>query len=176
LVLLKADQTEIDEQAVGEIERMISHGKKDHAAGQKYERKVIGKEQPHVAALKQCTGEAQYTDDIPAQKNELYGCLVLSTKPHARILSVDPAPAFDIPGVVDYVNHKDLPNPQANWWGAPCCDETFFAVDEVFTAGQPIGMILASSAKQAEAAARVVKVQYEELPAIFTIEEAIQNE
>ena len=44
----------------------------------------------------------------------------------------------------------------------------FFAVDEVFTAGQPIGMVLADSAKHAEAGARAVMVQYEELPAIFS--------
>ncbi|KAK4971950.1 hypothetical protein LTR66_011350, partial [Elasticomyces elasticus] len=167
---------ELEKDATGEIERIISYGKKDHTASAAYEKRVIGKEQPHVAAVKQCTGEAQYTDDIPVQKNELYGCLVLSTKAHAKILGVDPSPALEVPGVHDYISHKDLPNAEANWWGAPCCDEVFFAVDEVFTAGQPIGMILATSAKQAEAGARVVKVDYEELPAIFTIEEAIVKE
>ena len=50
----------------------------------------------------------------------------------------------------------------------------FFAVDEVFTAGQPIGMVLAIDAKKAEAGARAVKVVYEDLPAILTIEEAIE--
>ncbi|KAF2089817.1 xanthine dehydrogenase/oxidase [Saccharata proteae CBS 121410] len=173
---LQAEEAEIDKQAIGEIEREISKGKKDHTVADAYEKKVLGKEAPHVAAMKQCTGEAQYTDDIPVQKNELYGCLVLSTKAHAKLLDVDPTPALDLPGVVDFVSHTDLPSPEANWWGAPCCDETFFAVDEVFTAGQPIGMILADSAKHAEAAARAVKVEYEELPAIFTIEEAIEKE
>nr|POE65989.1 xanthine dehydrogenase [Quercus suber] len=176
LAQLNPEGTEIDEDCVAEIEREISKGYKDHTAGVAYEKKVIGKEQPHVAALKQCTGEAQYTDDIPVQRNELYGCLVLSTKPHAKLLKVDTDPAMGVPGVVDYVDHRDLPNPEANWWGAPNCDETFFALDEVFTAGQPIGMILATSAKQAEAGARAVKVEYEDLPAIFTIEEAIQND
>ncbi|KAK4555565.1 hypothetical protein LTR86_007318 [Recurvomyces mirabilis] len=170
------DDVEIDQDALNEIEREISKGHKDHLAGVAYEKKIIGKEQPHVAALKQCTGEAQYTDDIPVQKNELYGCLVLSTKAHAKLISVDSAPAMDIPGVVDYVDHHDLPNEKANWWGAPNCDETFFAVDEVFTAGQPIGVILATSAAIAEAGAGAVRVQYEELPAIFTIEEAIAQD
>jgi xanthine dehydrogenase/oxidase len=172
---LKAEM-EVDHQAIGEIERVISYGKKDHQSAVAYEQKILGKEKPHVAAMKQCTGEAQYTDDIPCQKNELTGCLLLSTKPHARILSVDYSPALDLPGVVDFVTHEDLPNPEANWWGAPNCDEVFFAVDEVFTVGQPIGMILADSAKHAEAGMRAVKVEYEELPAIFTIEEAIQAE
>ena len=83
---------------------------------------------------------------------------------------------MNVPGVVDYVDHRDLPNPEANFWGAPVCDETFFALDEVYTAGQPIGVILATSAKQAEAGSRAVKVEYEDLPAIFTIEEAIAAE
>jgi xanthine dehydrogenase/oxidase len=171
---LQVKSTDVDEGVIEEIEREISKGKKDHDATQAYEKRVLGKANPHVAALKQCTGEAGYTDDIPVQKNELYGCMVLSTKAHAKLLSVDPAPALDLPGVVDYVDHKDLPNAQANWWGAPNCDEVFFAVDEVFTAGQPIGMVLAHSALQAAAGALAVKIQYEDLPAIFTMEEAIE--
>lgn len=167
---------EIDDQAIGEIERMISTGAKDHESTVKYEQKILGKERPHVAAMKHATGEAQYTDDIPQQKNELIGCLVLSTKAHAKLLKVDPSQALELPGVVDWVDHTALPNPKANWWGAPNCDEVFFAVDEVFTAGQPIGMILADTAKHAELGAWAVKVEYEELPAIFTIEEAIENE
>jgi xanthine dehydrogenase/oxidase len=169
-------EIKVDHQAIGEIERIISFGKKDHQSSVAYEQKILGKERPHVAAMKQCTGEAQYTDDIPTLKNELFGCLVLSTKAHAKLLSVDPSPALDLPGVFDYVDHTDLPNEKANWWGAPVCDETFFAVDEVFTAGQPIGIILADTAIHAEAAARAVKVEYEDLPAIFTIEEAIEKE
>lgn len=176
LAEIKAEDVEVDTQAIGEIERMISIGEKDHGASEAYTQKILGSERPHVAAMKQCTGEAQYTDDIPVQKNELYGCLVLSTKAHAKLLNVDPSAALDLPGVTDWVDHNDLPNPEANWWGAPCCDEVFFAVDEVFTAGQPIGIILADSAKNAEAAARAVKIEYEELPAIFTIEEAIEKE
>ena len=171
--LLQLGEAEVDDDAREEIERGLSTGKKDHEATQAYEQRIVGKANPHVAALKQCTGEAQYTDDIPVQKNELYGALVLSTKAHAKLLDVDVSPALDLPGIFDWVDHSDLPNAEANWWGAPSCDEVFFAVDEVFTAGQPIGMILADSAKHAEAGARAVSVQYEELPAVFTIEEAI---
>jgi len=172
---LNVSKSEVDEDVRGEIERAISSGQKDHDAAMEYEQRILGKAKPHVAAMKQCTGEAQYTDDIPAQKNELYGVMVLSTKAHAKIVSVDPSPALDLPGVAEWVDRHDLPNPEANWWGAPSCDEVFFALDEVFTVGQPIGMILADSAKHAEAAARVVKVVYEDLPAIFTMEEAIEQ-
>ncbi|KAL9047317.1 MAG: hypothetical protein Q9214_000076 [Letrouitia sp. 1 TL-2023] len=166
----------IDEDSHGEIERAISKGTKDLQATQNYAQRVVGNANPHLAAVKQCTGEAQYTDDIPVQRNELYGHMVLSTKAHAKILEIDPSPAMTLSGVMLWVDHNDLPNPEANWWGAPNCDEIFFAVDEVFTAGQPIGMILADSAKHAEDGARAVKVRYEDLPAIFTIEEAIAKE
>jgi xanthine dehydrogenase/oxidase len=169
-------KAEVDTEATTEIERAISTGKEDKEAAQAYEQKILGKANPHVAALKQCTGEAQYTDDIPPQKNELYGCLVLSSKARAKLVSVDYSPAMELPGVVRYIDHTDMPSPKANWWGAPVCDEVFFAVGEVFTAGQPIGMVLADSAAHASAGVRAVRVEYEELPAIFTIEEAIEKE
>ena len=171
---LEVQTTDVDEDVIAEIERAISSGQKDHESSVSYQQDVLGKATPHVSAMKQVTGEAQYTDDIPAQRNELYGCLVLSTKAHAKIVSVDATAALDMPGVHDFVNHRHLPSPEANWWGAPKADELFFAVDEVTTAGQPIGMVLATSPKTAEEASRAVKVEYEELPAVLTIEEAIE--
>jgi xanthine dehydrogenase/oxidase len=176
LAKLEVSPESVDPEAILEIERAISKGKEDRDATILYQQKILGKASPHVAAMQQCTGQAQYTDDIPVQKNELYGCLVLSTKAHAKITSVDYSPAMELPGVVEYVDHTDMPTPEANYWGAPICDELFFAVDEVFTAGQPIGIILADSAQHAAAGARAVKVDYQELPAIFTIEEAIEKE
>jgi xanthine dehydrogenase/oxidase len=173
---LEVKEADVDEEVIAEIERAISIGKQDKASTVAYEQNILGKANPHVAALKQTCGEAQYTDDIPVAKNELYGCLVLSTKARAKIISVDHSPAMELPGVFQWVDHTDMPSPEANWWGAPVCDEVFFAVDEVFTAGQPIGIILADSAAHATAGARAVKVDYEELPAIFTIEEAIEKE
>ncbi|GES61739.1 xanthine dehydrogenase [Aspergillus terreus] len=171
---LEVKESDVDHDVIAEIERAISSGEKDNEASAAYQQRVLGKAGPHVSALKQATGEAQYTDDTPVLQNELFGCMVLSTKAHAKILSVDPSAALDIPGVHEYVDHRDLPNPQANWWGAPKCDEVFFAVDKVNTAGQPIGIILADSAKIAEEGARAVKVEYEELPSILSMEEAIE--
>lgn len=176
LAEIEGKSSEVDADVVQEIEREISTGERDQDATVAYEQRVLGKGVPHVAAMRQTTGEAQYTDDIPPLKSELYGCLVLSTKAHAKLLSVDPSGALELPGVHAYVDHKDLPNAKANWWGAPMCDEVFFAVDEVFTAGQPIGIILADSPHQAAAGARAVRIEYEDLPAIFTMEEAIEKE
>ena len=122
---VKASQ--IDHDVRGEIERIISTGKKDNEATQAYEQRILGKPNPHVAALKQCTGEAQYTDDIPVQKNELYGVMVLSSKAHAKILKVDYEAAMNLPGIVEWVDRHDLPSPEANWWGAPgmCISKRF---------------------------------------------------
>lgn len=176
-VLSSLDATrEIEPDLVAELERDISVGEKDHDASLAYSQRVLGKANPHIAALKQCTGEAQYTDDIPKQRNELYGGLVISAKAHAKIVSVDPSAALALPGVVAWVDRHDVPTKEANKWGAPACDEVFFAEEEVFTAGQPIGMILARSSREAEAGARAVLIRYQELPAIFTIEEAVEQQ
>lgn len=175
VMLSLGDHKHTDEQAVEEIERDISTGDTDGTATLAYQQTIVGKANPHLAALKQTTGEAQYTDDIPKLANELSGCLVLSTKAHARIKSVDYSAALDIPGVVDYIDHTDMPNKEANHWGAPHFEEVFLAEDEVFTAGQPIALILATSPQKAAEGARAVKVEYEGLPAIFTMEEAIEK-
>ena len=92
------------------------------------------------------------------------------------IKSIDYSLALDIPGVVDYVDKDDMPSPRVNRWGAPHFQETFFAEDMVYTAGQPIALILAKSATRAAEGARAVKVEYEELPAVYSIEEAIEKE
>ncbi|PHH89212.1 hypothetical protein CDD83_6484 [Cordyceps sp. RAO-2017] len=166
----------VDKEAIDELERSISKGMVDEKSSVAYEKEVTGKANPHVAALKQTTGEAQYTDDIPSLKNELHGCWVLSTRAHARIKSIDYSAALDMPGVVDYVDRSDMPSAEANKFGAPHFDEVFFAEGEVHTAGQPIAMVLATSASRAQEAARAVKIEYENLPAVLTMEEAIEQD
>lgn len=166
----------VDKEAIDELERALSKGRVDGTSAAAYEREITGKSNPHVAALRQTTGEAQYTDDTPALKNELFGCLILSTKAHAKIKSIDYSKALEMPGVVDYIDRNDLPSAEANKFGAPNFDEVFFAEGEVHTTGQTIAMILATSANRASQAARAVVVEYEELPAILTIEDAVAKE
>lgn len=166
----------VDAEAVEELEREISVGETDGTAALDYQQTIVGKSNPHLAALKQTTGEAQYTDDIPKLANELAGCLVLSTRAHAKIKSVDFSAALDVPGVVDYVDKTDMPSKDANHWGAPHFEEVFLAEDEIFTAGQPIALILATTPQKAAEGARAVRVEYEDLPAIFTMEEAIEKD
>lgn len=84
-----------------------------------------GESVPHLSALKQATGEAIYIDDMPNLPHELYASLVLSTKPHANLLSVDPTEALSMPGVVDFVSVKDIPAGGSNIWCPPAMDDVF---------------------------------------------------
>ncbi|GAA5990705.1 hypothetical protein JCM10908_003197 [Rhodotorula pacifica] len=160
------------EEATEVIHRGISSSTRDNS--DPYAQTVLGTQVPHVSGLKHATGEAIYLDDMPNFANEGYLSLVLSTKSHAKILSVDAADALEMEGVLTYVDWRDLPSEKANAWGTAAVDEFFFAKDEVTCHGQIIGAIVAKTKLQAQRAARKVKVEYEELPLILTIEEALQ--
>jgi xanthine dehydrogenase/oxidase len=161
---------EVDPGLIGEIHRGISSGSRDDF--NPFEQRVVGKQIPHLSSLKQTTGEAEYVDDIPRQDRELFGALVLSSKAHAKIVSVDWSPALGAGLALGYVDKNDI-SKEANLWGSIEKDEQFFADGEVFSHGQPIGLVYAESALKAQAAARAVKVEYDDLPAILTIDEAI---
>jgi len=122
--------------------------------------------------LRQVTGEAVYTDDMPKRPNELVGKLVVSTRPHAKILSIDASEALRIPGVHGFYTAKDIPG--ENKIGDIIQDEEVFASDIVTTVGQGIGIIVADDAFSASKAASLVKIVYEDLPAILSLEEAVE--
>jgi len=75
-------------------------------------------------------GEAIYCDDIPKFDQELYLTLVLSTKAHAKIKSIDASKALEAPGVVAFFSHKDL-DPKNNELGAIFHDEEVFCSEKV---------------------------------------------
>lgn len=106
----------------------------------------IGTNVAHRSAFKQTTGEALYTDDIPKYHNELYGVLVMSTKAHANVLSVDATAALAMPGVVGFYSAKDVPG--SNETGPIFKDEEIFASAKVTCTGQPVGFIVANTQSQ----------------------------
>ncbi|GAB1211395.1 hypothetical protein ATERTT37_000509 [Aspergillus terreus] len=163
----------VDRDITDEIHRKISHGARDN--NNPYEQRVVGKQLPHLSGLKHTTGEAEYVDDMPPQHRELFGAMVLSQKAHAKIVSVDWTPALGPGLAVGYVDRHSI-HPETNRWGSVVHDEPFFAEDKVYSHGQPIGLVYAETALQAQAAARAVKVVYEDLPAVLTIDEAIKAE
>ncbi|XP_037929610.1 xanthine dehydrogenase-like, partial [Teleopsis dalmanni] len=136
----------------------------------------IGRPKVHAAAMKQATGEAMYCDDIPRMENELYLALVLSTKAHAKILSIDATEALAMDGVHAFYSSNDISDNE-NVVGHVIRDETIFAIDKVYTGGQVIGAIVADNQKLAREAAKLVQIDYEDiLPRIITIEQAIEHE
>ncbi|XP_022782226.1 xanthine dehydrogenase/oxidase-like [Stylophora pistillata] len=136
-----------------------------------FEEDMVGRPVPHLAAAKQATGEAIYCDDIPKYAGELYLGIVWSTRAHANIVSVDPGEALSLPGVKGYISAEDVPGDNVTGYAAD--DEEIFATEKVSCVGQVIGAIAAETQAQAQRAAKMVKVTYEDLPKILTIEEAI---
>ncbi|KAJ1916407.1 hypothetical protein H4219_003809 [Mycoemilia scoparia] len=134
--------------------------------------KVVGHGVAHMSALKQVTGEARYLDDIPIQANELYLGLILAPHAHAKIKSIDTTQALALEGVEHIYFAKDVPG--HNTWGPIFQDEEFLASEEVVYFGQPIGLVLAVDQRAAQQASRLVKVDYEVLPHIVSIPDAIK--
>jgi xanthine dehydrogenase/oxidase len=132
----------------------------------------------HISADVQVTGEAKYVNDLPHPPSTLFAHLVLSTAPHALIKSVDTSACTTVPGFAAYIDWRDIADIKgSNTFGATnIMDEQIFAEKEVFCAGQLIGLTLADSAFAAQRAASLVRVEYEALPHVLTIEEAIEAE
>ncbi|XP_062619392.1 xanthine dehydrogenase/oxidase-like [Saccostrea cucullata] len=135
---------------------------------------IVWQPVPHVSSESITTGEAVYVDDIPEYKNELSLALVSSSRDHAKILSVDFSAALGSPGVEDFVDYRDVPGELEYGEFGP--EAPLFADKEVTYFGQPIAGILARTREEARAAAKLVKVEYENLPAVFTIDDATEKE
>ncbi len=132
---------------------------------------IVGQPYRHAAADMQVTGEAIYVDDMPLPPKTLHAAMIVSSKPHAKLISVDTAPAMALPGVAGIFTAADVPG--GNDIGAVIHDEELFASEFVTCVGQPIGIVVAETEAEARAAARAVVVEYEDLPAILDIESAV---
>ncbi len=148
---------------------------KDHDQDEEAENKTrapVGQPLSHRSAIPQVTGEAKYTDDIPSPPGTLYAAFVLSKEAHAKILSIDSSKAMALDGVVKFLTSKDL-STDANKLGAILHDEQLFRSTEVTSAGQPLGLIVATTDAIAQRAAKLVDVKYEPLPTVISIDDAI---
>ncbi|XP_070675277.1 xanthine dehydrogenase 1-like isoform X1 [Malus domestica] len=133
---------------------------------------AVGSPEVHLSARLQVTGEAEYADDTPLPPNGLHAALILSRKPHARILSIDDSGAKLSSGFAGIYLAKDVP--ADNNVGPIIEDEELFASEFVTCVGQVIGVVVADTHENAKLAARKVHVEYEELPAIVSIQDAIE--
>nr|XP_060484998.1 xanthine dehydrogenase/oxidase-like [Panthera onca] len=131
------------------------------------EEDMVGRPLPHLAAAMQASGEAVYCDDIPRYENELSLRLVTSTRAHAKIKSIDTSEAQKVPGFVCFISADDVPGSNITGIGN---DEMVFAKDKVTCIGHIIGAVVTDTREHAQRAAQAVRITYEDLPAIITIE------
>ncbi|MCG5075675.1 xanthine dehydrogenase molybdopterin binding subunit [Paraburkholderia tagetis] len=124
----------------------------------------------HESAHLHVSGRATYTDDIPLVAGTLHAALGLSQKAHARIVSMDLAKVGATPGVVAVLTAGDIPG--VNDCGPIIHDDPVLADGVVQYVGQPMFIVVATSHDIARQAARRAEVQYEELPAVLTAQQA----
>ncbi|HXG01691.1 MAG TPA: molybdopterin cofactor-binding domain-containing protein, partial [Bacteroidota bacterium] len=126
---------------------------------------------PHESAIRHVTGEAVYVDDIPVNDQLLVGRVVYSPHAHARIVSFDLSQARSVPGVHAVLSYRDIPG--RNQMGPVVKDEPCLAEQEVVCVGQAMFLIAAETEEQAREAERKIKVEFEQLDPILTIEDAM---
>ena len=128
----------------------------------------------HDSAVGHVTGAARYLDDIPNVSGTLEAALVLSPHAHARIKHIDVARALAAPGAIAVITAADIPG--KNDIAPIRSDEPVLAVDLVEYEGEPVAAVAATTLDQARAAAKLVVIEYEPLPAVLSVEEAMARE
>jgi len=133
--------------------------------------RLAGLALPHESARGHVTGDAAYTDDLAGRfPRLLHAWPVLAPHAHALIVSMDTARALLEPGVVTVLTEADVPG-EGNT-GANRHDEPLFPREVLFHS-QPVAWVLGDTLDAAKRGAERVAVEYEALPAILTIQEAI---
>ncbi|HWO72240.1 MAG TPA: xanthine dehydrogenase family protein molybdopterin-binding subunit, partial [Dehalococcoidia bacterium] len=131
---------------------------------------VIGKPAPRKDGIEKVTGTARYTADF-LPPGTLHGKTLKSPLPHARIVHIDTSKAKQLPGVHAVLTGADVRD--AGLWGRAVKDVPVLAIDRVRFAGERVAAVAAEDEDVAEEALQSIEVEYEELPAVLTPEEAM---
>lgn len=132
---------------------------------------VIGSRARRVDAPDKATGKALYADDLTFP-DQLYGAILQSPLPHARILNIDTSRAERLPGVKAVITAKDVGN--VRYGVSPArYDENLFAIDKVRYVGDEVAAVAATDLATALQALELIDVDYEPLPAVFDPFEAM---
>jgi CO/xanthine dehydrogenase Mo-binding subunit len=126
---------------------------------------------PRVDAGEKLRGEARFVGDMSVP-GMLHGRVLRSPLPHARIVSIDASAALARPGVVTVLTGDDLLDIDP-YWGHAIKDRPIVAIGEVRFAGEPVAAVAAVDEATAEAAVADIVVEYEELPVVGTVDEAM---
>lgn len=124
----------------------------------------IGKRLPRVDAVVKATGEAKYAGDL-SLPGMLHGKILRSPYPHARVLDIDIGKARRLAGVRAVITGKDTIGFKAGGISAQG-DEPYLALNKVRFIGDAVAAVAAVDAETAEAALDLIRVAYEELPAV----------
>ncbi|MDM8526230.1 molybdopterin-dependent oxidoreductase [Desulfococcaceae bacterium HSG8] len=132
---------------------------------------VINSRVPKIDTPDKATGRAVFIDDM-SMTGMLYGALLQSPLPHAKILSIDTSAAEKLPGVKAVVTAKEAG--LVKYGVSPArYDETMFCSDRVRYVGDEIAAVAATDLETALEAVSLIKVEYEKLPVMLTIEESM---
>ena len=131
----------------------------------------VGGSPPRVGGPERVSGVQRYVADIHLP-DELHARLVTVPVARARIVAIDTSEAERVPGVRLVMTAADLPQPVPRF-GPQFQDRPVIAVDETKYHGDPVAAVAAETRDAAEAAARLVRVDYEELPAVVTVAAAL---
>ena len=131
--------------------------------------KTVGKSIERRGAKEAVLGKAMYADDIKMEA-VIHLKVVRSTRAHAIIQKIDTSAAELIPGAIKIFTSQDIKG--SNRYGIITKDQEILVERKVRYVGDPIALVAAESELIAVEAAKEVKVEYEDLPPFFTIEEA----
>ncbi len=133
---------------------------------------TLGQSVPQVTARAKVLGRAQYAGDIKLA-GMLHGKVLRSPYPHARIVRIDTSAALALPGVKAVLTGDDAPR---TLWGVSHKERSILAQGKVRFNGEEVAAVAAVSDEVARDALDLIHVEYEELPAILTPEEALDEE
>jgi len=128
----------------------------------------------HESAAGHVTGRALYVDDTAQKRPMLEVWPVMAPHAHAKIKRRDATAARRLPGVVAVLMAEDIPG--ENNTGPARHDEPLFATDEVRFHGQVVAVVVGESLRACRAAAALVQVEYEPLPAVLGVRAAIAQD
>ncbi|HEY1270137.1 MAG TPA: xanthine dehydrogenase family protein molybdopterin-binding subunit [Candidatus Binatia bacterium] len=136
--------------------------------------KIIGTAAPRVDGKDKVTGRAKYTGDMTVP-GMVEGKFLRSPYAHARIKNIDVSAAEKVPGVVAVLIGKDINYIDPYIGRGKRKDRPIMAIDRVIYAGEPVAAVAAVDIRAAQAAIDAIKVDYEELPAVTTVQEAMAD-
>lgn len=132
---------------------------------------LIGQSLRKVDAAAKVTGQTVFADDLFLPRM-LYAKIARSTRPYARIRAIDVSAAESLPGVCAIVSGKEMP---ITFGILPVSqDEHALAIDIVRHVGEGIVAVAAVDEETAEEAVRLIRVDYEDLPAVMSIAEGLR--